>query len=376
MRRSHTPLRIGFRATLLALPLVLLAIVLPPRTSQSQTTFDFGDALEKAIWFFDANKCGPNVAQDNVFPWRGPCHLQDGAAASPARDLTGGFHDAGDHVKFGLPQGFSAGVLGWTLFEYRTDFDREGLTAKTLRTLKYLTDYFLKSHPNATTFYYQVGDGNADHGFWGSPENQTGSRPLFVATPSAPAIDVLGQHSAALALMSINYRSTDAAYANQCLAAARSLFDMARNNVATCGGNCRSLDGGDFYNSSSHFDDLAWAAIWLSIATNDQSFLTPVDGWIAQPNDTNDNPYQKRWTMAWDDMTLANLLKMHQLTGLTKYRDGLRNNLVWYRDTLQKTPSGLPWLNEWGVLRYASAESGLGFLANKLFGYNDFVSTG
>jgi hypothetical protein len=267
--------------------------------------------------------------------------------------------------------------MGWSLYEYRAEFDSAGMTAKTLRTLKYFTDYFLRSHPNATTFYYQVGDGNTDHGFWGSPELQTGSRPLFVATPSSPAVDILGQHAAALALMSLNYRSTDAAYANQCLNAARELFDMARASLASCSGaGCRGQDGGDFYNSSSHFDDLAWGAIWLHIATGEQRYLDPVDGWISQPNDGNDNPYEKRWTMAWDDMTLANLLKMHQLTGRAKYRDGLRWNLVWFRDTLQKTPSGLPWLDQWGVLRYASAEAGLGFLAHKLFGYNDFVNTG
>ncbi len=360
---------------LLATLIILLTGALRPRFGQ--TTFDYGDALEKAILFFDANKCGPNVAADNVFSWRGACHTSDGSAASPPRDLIGGFHDAGDHVKFGLPQGFSASVLGWSLYEYRAEFDSAGMTAKTLRTLKYFTDYFLRSHPNATTFYYQVGDGGADHGFWGSPENQTGSRPLFVATPSSPAVDILGQHAGALALMSLNYRSTDAAYANQCLNAARELFDMARASVASCSGaGCRGLDGGDFYNSSSHFDDLAWGAIWLHIATGEQSFLDPVDGWISQPNDTNDNPFQKRWTMAWDDMTLANLLKMHQLTGRTKYRDGLRWNLVWYRDTLQKTPAGLPWLDQWGVLRYASAEAGIGYLAYKLFGYNDFFNTG
>src|SRR6185436_11837955 len=189
--------------------LLLLALVFCPAAAFAQT-FDFGDALEKAVQWFDANKCGPDVAVDNVFGWRGPCHLQDGNAASPALNLTGGFHDAGDHVKFGLPQGFSASVLGWSLFEYRAEFDSAGMTAKTLRTLKYFTDYFLKSHPNATTFYYQVGDGNIDHGFWGAPENQTGSRPVIVASPSAPATDILGQHAAALALMSINYRSTDA----------------------------------------------------------------------------------------------------------------------------------------------------------------------
>src|SRR5262245_29842825 len=211
--------------------LTLTLLTIAPRRNFAQTTFNYGDALEKAIWFFDANKCGANVATDNVFSWRSACHLMDGNAGSPARDLTGGFHDAGDHVKFGLPQGFSASVLGWSLYEYRAEFDRAGLTAKTLRTLKYFTDYFLKSHPNPTTFYYQVGDGNADHGYWGSPERQTGSRPLIVATPSSPAVDILGQHAAALALMSINYRSTDAAYADRCLTAARELFGMARASL-------------------------------------------------------------------------------------------------------------------------------------------------
>jgi hypothetical protein len=360
------------RALLLSLPLVLLAFVLRAPTSHGQVPFDYGDALTKAVGFFDANKCGANVAADNVFGWRSACHTTDGSQASPALDLSGGFHDAGDHVKFGLPQGFSAGVLGWSLYEYRAEFDAEGLTPKTLRTLRYFTDYFLKSHPDATTFYYQVGDGNVDHGYWGSPELQTGSRPVLVARPGAPASDILGQTSAALALMSINYRSTDAAYANRCLAAARELFDMGRTSL----GRGSDGGGGAFYRSTSHFDDLAWAAIWLYVATNDQTYLAPVDGWISQPNDTNDNPYQKRWTMAWDDMTLANLLKMFQLTGQTKYYDGLVWNLTWYRDTLQKTPSGLPWLNQWGVLRYASAEAGLGFLADKLFGFTGFANTG
>jgi endoglucanase len=367
--------RLGLPLTCLA---VLLAVTCAPRGATAQS-FDYEDALEKAIWFFDANKCGPNVAADNVFAWRGACHVQDGNTASPARDLTGGFHDAGDHVKFGLPQGFAASVLGWSLYEYRDEFDDAGVTAKTLRTLKYFTDYFLRSHPNATTFYYHVGDGGADHGYWGTPEAQTGTRPLFVATPTSLAADILGQHAGALALMSLNYRSTDAAYANQCLTAARELYALGRTQLAAAGCTttaCRGLDGGDFYNSSSHFDDMAWGAIWLSIATGDATFLDPVDDWLSRPNDPGDNPYQKRWTMAWDDMTLGNFILMHELTGRQKYADGLRWNLDWYANTLQKTPAGLPWLDQWGVLRYASAEAGLGFLAYKKFGYADFFTRG
>jgi endoglucanase len=350
---------------------IALTVFLCPRPSQGQVTFNYAEALRYAIWFFDANKCGPDAGVDNVFDWRGACHTTDGSQANPPLDLTGGFHDAGDLLSFGQPQAFSASVLGVALYEYRAEFDSAGLTAKTLRTLKYFTDYFLKSHPNATTFYYHKGDGNADHAYWGRPEDQNLARPVLVARPGMPASDILGQTAAALALMSLNYRSTDAAYADRCLTAARELFELGRTNL----GRGSDGAGGSFYRSSSHFDDLAMAGIELYLATGEEAYLEPVDGWISQPNDTNDNPYQKQWTLAWDDVTMYNLLKMHQITGLQKYADGLRWNLVWYRDTLQKTPAGLPWLDQWGCLRYASAEAGLGFLAYKLFGYDDFYET-
>src|SRR5215510_16551075 len=50
---------------LLATLIVLLTFTLRPHFGQ--TTFNYGDALEKAIWFFDANRCGPSAATDNVF---------------------------------------------------------------------------------------------------------------------------------------------------------------------------------------------------------------------------------------------------------------------------------------------------------------------
>ena len=149
--------------------------------------YDYADALKKAIWFYDANKCGSDVASGNVFSWRDACHTGDGDQAG--LDLTGGYHDAGDHVKFGLPQAYMASMLEWALYEYRSTFDNNGLTNTILETIKYATDYFLRSHPDADTFYYQVGDGNTDHGYWGSPEYQTGAgEPSGFTRPQATAV--------------------------------------------------------------------------------------------------------------------------------------------------------------------------------------------
>ena len=58
--------------------------------------------------------------------------------------------------------------------------------------IKWGTDYFLKclitSGGVTQRFYGQVGDGNADHAYWGRPEEMTMSRPAFFLSPTNPGI--------------------------------------------------------------------------------------------------------------------------------------------------------------------------------------------
>jgi endoglucanase len=330
---------------------------------------DYESALRAGIGFYDANRCGKDVATDNIFDWRGACHVSDGDVVG--LDLTGGFHDAGDHVKFGLPQTWSAATLGFALYEFRESFDKAGATSDMLATLKHFTDFFLKCHVSTNTFYYNVGDGNSDHSYWGSPELQTGTRPLIAATPSTPASDVCGEAAAALALMYLNYQDVDASYANQCLTHAVQIFNLGRDYL----GRSDDGGGGSFYKSASHFDDLTWGAVWLYIATGDNSYLTNVETWIETPNDYGDDPYDKHWAPAWDDVTIYALLKLYEITGEQKYYNGVINNLEWYRDDCTRTPYGLPWLDSWGVLRYASSEAGVGYLAAMKFDYAGYIET-
>ena len=133
-------------------------------------------------------------------------------------------------MKFGLPQFWSAATLGWTLYEYRDLFDSNGLTTKTLSILKYFTDFILKCRPNSTLLYYEVGEGGIDHGYWGPPELQTGSRPVKSTTTGS---DVCGEAAAALALMYLNYGGT---YGQQCLDAAVSILDQGLNNLGRSDG--------------------------------------------------------------------------------------------------------------------------------------------
>ncbi|TYQ15557.1 UNVERIFIED_CONTAM: endoglucanase Cel9M [Acetivibrio alkalicellulosi] len=316
--------------------------------------YDYSTALNYSIIFYDANKCGPEAGNDNFFSWRGACHTTDGSVRG--LDLAGGFHDAGDHIKFGLPQAYSASVLGWALYEYKDVFDSTGNTDKLLSTLKHFTDYFLKCYPEPGTFYYQVSDGQIDHTYWGAPEEQTGPRPVpYVADESNPASDVLGLTSAALTKMYLNYKNIDADYANECLRVAKELYQMGKNNPG-------HYKLGAYYRSNSFWDDLAWAATWLYVAENDNSYLPEIDSYLSNNTFLGQTPFENKWTMCWDDMYMAVFCKMAELTGEQKYINAMNYNLDYWMNSLTTTPDGLRHLDVWGALRYASAEAMLAML--------------
>lgn len=321
-------------------------------------SYNYAEALKLATAWFDANRCGTGVATDNVFSsWRSACHTAD--------SVDGGFHDAGDHVKFGLPAAFSASAMGWALYEFKSEFDRAGATDKALQELKIFSDYFMNCWSN-NSFVIQIGDGGSDHSYWGPPENQTTSRPTYKATSGSPASDICGQTAGALALMYLNYKDQNAAYANRCLATAKELLTFAKTNLG------RGMAGNGYYNSSSHFDDLCWAAIWLHVATGEPEYLNQAIEWFEQKNDSGDNPYNKAWTYCWDDSAMGNIIMLYKLTGKQKYYDGIIWNFDWFSKNLTKTPAGLPYINNWGCLRYASAEAGLIYVMYKNFGVDSY----
>ena len=100
----------SWRARVLAACLALFA---PQLFAQ---TFNYGEALQKSLFFYEAQRSGDLPATNRV-NWRGDSGMQDGADVG--RDLTGGWYDAGDHVKFGLPMAATATMLAWGIVDYR-----------------------------------------------------------------------------------------------------------------------------------------------------------------------------------------------------------------------------------------------------------------
>jgi endoglucanase len=127
-----------------------------------EAAYNYGEALQKAVYFYECQQSGPLPSWNRV-QWRGPSCLHDGADAG--KDLTGGWYDAGDHVKFNFPMAFSVTMLCWGVVENRDAYEKSGQLTAILNTIRFTTEYLIKCHTAANEFYGQVGDGGSDHSF-------------------------------------------------------------------------------------------------------------------------------------------------------------------------------------------------------------------
>lgn len=154
------------RIIMLAAIVVVTAILAGRQHATAAGPFNYGEALQKSLYFFEAQRSGRLPASNRV-EWRGDSGMNDGAAEGV--DLSGGWYDAGDHVKFGLPMAASATMLAWGVVEYRDAYAAAGQLPAALDNLRWATDYFLKAHTAPNELWGQVGRGDLDHSFWVRP---------------------------------------------------------------------------------------------------------------------------------------------------------------------------------------------------------------
>ncbi|KAL6901021.1 hypothetical protein ACP4OV_005697 [Aristida adscensionis] len=227
---------------------------------------NYGGALAKAIRFFEGQRSGRLPANQRV-RWRGDSALTDGQDENV--NLTGGYYDAGDNIKFGFPMAFSVTLLSWSAVEYGDEVAAAGQLGYLRSAIHWGADFLLRAHTSPTTLYTQVGDGNADHQCWERPEDMDTPRTTYKITESSPGSEAAGEAAAALAAAYMVFRNDrDKTFATQLLAASRSLFDFANNYRGSFQSSC------PFYCSYSGFqDELLWASAWLFRATRDSKYL-------------------------------------------------------------------------------------------------------
>jgi hypothetical protein len=411
-------------SVLLSVVFLICTVFCIPTTVNAEIEYNFAKALQLSLYFYDANKCGPGITGGRL-EWRGDCHVEDaklplipmteeyrGTNLSQSfinkyksvldpdgdgtLDLSGGMHDAGDHVKFGLPQSYAASTVGWGYYEFRDAYVKVGEQAHVEDILRWFNDYFLRStfrdkDGNVIAFCYEVGEGDIDHDWWNPPELQNSTmlkdfeRPAYFATAETPASDQCAGAAASLAINYLNFKDDDPEYAEKCLDTAIALYDFARKY--------RGLGYGDeYYISSYDFDELSWAAVWLNIATGKQEYIDHIIATDASGKytgymqriivDTN-NSWQNIWVHCWDTVWGGVFAKLAPITNTERDWYIFRWNLEYWsgvphedpKDTnyLSKSPGGLSIVNSYGSARYNVAAQLCAMVYRKHTGNTDFT---
>ncbi|XP_060595558.1 endoglucanase A-like [Ruditapes philippinarum] len=333
----------------------------PPTSTTSTTSpvskmkYDYKEALRLSILFYDAQRSG-RLPPYNPIPWRGDSALSDGA---DGHDLSGGWYDGGDHVKFGLPMAWSTWVLLYGMLEFKDGYVSAGQKDMACDMIRIPLEYFLKCWiPDQQTLYVQVGDGHTDHGYWGRPEDMKMNRPVYKVTTSCPGSDVAGDTAAAMAAGYLVFKDmcADTRFSDKLLNASKSLYEFAKNNRGIYS-DC-VIQAKDFYESTSEVDDLAVAGAWLYIATNKQSYLDDAKGFY---------PADKAWTFSWNDANAGAALLLYNITKDVRYKTDIKSLVHSFQPggDVPITPCGLAWRDQWSPNGHAGNVAFVATLAAK-----------
>merc|ERR1719384_2242055 len=263
--------------------------------------YNYCEVLDKSMLFYEAQRAGPLPADQRV-KWRGDSNLGD--------DPQGGYYDAGDFLKFGFPAAAMTTNLAWGAINFIEGYQTCGQLEYIKNTIKWSTDYMIDANRLPNEFIGQIGNGDADHNYWGRPEDMNMNRPVMSVSPSKPGSDLAGESAAALASSSIFYKMIkESALAAEALDNAIELYEFAEKYKGKYSDSI--WDASKFYNSwSGYEDELAWGAAWLYKATGEQSYLDTAEQIFNSNNMCNSNLW-----FGWDNKVAGVQVLMYDITG-------------------------------------------------------------
>ncbi|MEP7269248.1 MAG: glycoside hydrolase family 9 protein [Saprospiraceae bacterium] len=250
--------------------------------------------------FMRQQRCGYNPFFDQV------CHTKDGRLMygslpdSSFTDVSGGWHDAGDQLKY-LITGSNATarmLMAYQLFPtaFKDEYNSLGQPMQNnipdvIDEAKWGLDWILKCHYAKDQLVHQVAD-DRDHVGWkfpfDDPSNYGWGKNSYRVAYSANGkpqglnkyksqatgiANLAGRSAAALALgyQVWNTNHYDQSFAAKCLQSAEELYQMAKSNPGYQQGN--SYSAPYRYNEDTWTDDMEWAAAELYRATKKKTYL-------------------------------------------------------------------------------------------------------
>ena len=263
----------------------------------------YKELADSMLIFMRQQRCGYNPFLDQV------CHRTDGRTVygpmpdSSYIDVSGGWHDAGDFLKYLMT---SSNTVGRLLFSYRENPEKFGDRVDALGHLepngipdildeaKWGLDWMLKMHPAHDELFHQVAD-DRDHlgAVWKLPSTDTANygwgpgsyRVVYYATgkpqglwkyknTSTGVANLAGRYAAVMAMASQIWKRdlSDTVTANRYLRAAKQVYKMG---LAQPGNQEGTPYLSPFrYHESTWTDDMEWGAAELYKSTRVKKYLT------------------------------------------------------------------------------------------------------
>lgn len=275
------------------------------RSEATSTVFRIGDDAygnhqETLLEFMRQQRCGYNPTLDMV------CHEKDGRTFfgpmpdSTFVDLSGGWHDAGDQLKYLITSSYATAhmLMAYEMYPDRFEDKVNALgqpwpngIPDILDEAKWGLDWIHKMHPAPDQLFHQVADDRDHRGFkipnqdnsdYGWGENQY--RAAYFATGKPQGLrqyqseatgvaNLAGRSAAAMALAARIWEKdlNDPVFAAKCKRAAISLYNLGREKEGYQQGN--SYGAPYRYNEVTWADDMEWAAAELFKLTGENDYL-------------------------------------------------------------------------------------------------------
>ena len=255
---------------------------------------------EELLGFMRQQRCGYNPFLDMV------CHQHDGRSFygpmpdSTYVDVSGGWHDAGDQLKYLITGSYATAhmILSYELYPDRfadrcNALGQPGANGipDVLDEAKWGLDWILKLHPAPDQLVHQVAD-DRDHIGWKMPDQdksdygwgENSYRAAYFANGEPQGLrlyqseatgvsNLAGRSAAAMALAARVWKEelNDPHFAGKCLDAAKSLYKLGKEKEGFQQGN--SYGAPYRYGEETWADDMEWGAAELYKSTGESSYL-------------------------------------------------------------------------------------------------------
>ena len=255
---------------------------------------------EDLLTFMRQQRCGYNPFLDMV------CHQRDGRtmfgpmADSTFLDASGGWHDAGDQLKYLITSSYATAHMlkAYQLYpdRFADKFNALGQPGANgipdvLDEAKWGLDWIHKLHPQPDQLFHQIAD-DRDHRGWKIPDEDISDygwgpnsyRVVYFATGEPQGLqkyksqatgvaNLAGRCAAAMALAYQIWKDdlNDPSFSETCLKAAKSLYALGKAKEGFQQGN--SYGAPYRYNEDTWADDMEWGAAELYDITGDQAYL-------------------------------------------------------------------------------------------------------